>query len=376
MGPVDEGLTDPLDRRKSAHFPLNCPIHLFRIPGVPGPDRPPPQRKRDQVRGHYQPPVCGMMTIMFNYSVEVNFLLMQFSDSKQLQIVHGFLFLLIYLEALMGNLLIFILVTMDRCLHTPMYFFLKNLSCLDAGLISVTVPNLILNSLTHRSLISFPGCVCQVLLVIHFVGSELFLLTTMSYDRYVAICHPLHYDVIMNKGICMQMVATSWIFGSIFGVLYSAGTFSLSFCGSRKVPQFFCDVPSLLKISCSEKHVTIDVSVTIGVIWGLFCLVGIGISYAYIFSTVLRMPSFQGRSKAFSTCMPHLIVVTTFLVTGATAYLKPVPDSPHLIDFLVSVFYSVMPPSLNPIIYSLRNKEIKASLWKLLWKLHHYKCYE
>ncbi|XP_069890090.1 olfactory receptor 14A2-like [Dipodomys merriami] len=313
---------------------------------------------------------------MFNYSVEMNFLLMQFSDSKQLQIIHGFLFLLIYSEALMGNLLIFILVTMDRCLHTPMYFFLKNLSCLDAGLISVTVPNLILNSLTHRSLISFPGCVCQVLLVIHFVGSELFLLTAMSYDRYVAICHPLHYDVIMNKGICVLMVATSWIFGSIFGVLYSSGTFSLPFCGSRKVPQFFCDVPSLLKISCSKKHVTVDVSVTIGVIWGLFCLVGIGISYAYIFSTVLRKPSLPGRSKAFSTCVPHLIVVTTFLVTGATAYLKPVPDSPHLIDFLVSVFYSVMPPSLNPIIYSLRNKEIKASLWKLLRKLHHYKCYE
>ncbi|XP_048213695.1 olfactory receptor 14K1-like [Perognathus longimembris pacificus] len=312
---------------------------------------------------------------MANLTLEMDFFLTQFADSKELQVFQGFLFLLIYLEALMGNLLIFILVTVDQCLHTPMYFFLKNLSFLDAGLISVTVPNLILNSFTHRSIISFPGCICQLFFVIHFVSSELFILTAMSYDRYVAICHPLRYNVILNRGVCLQMVATSWMFGSLFGVLYSAGTFSLFFCGSRKLPQFFCDVPSLLKISCSKVHITIDVSVAIAIVWGLFCLVCIGISYVCIFSTVLRMPSLQGRSKAFSTCVPHLIVVVTFLVTGAIAYLKPVPDLPYLEDVLVSIFYSVMPPSLNPIIYSLRNKEIKVSMQKLLWKLHHYKCY-
>ncbi|XP_069890095.1 olfactory receptor 14K1-like [Dipodomys merriami] len=312
---------------------------------------------------------------MTNHTAQMDFFLTQFSDDKQLQVFHGFLFLLIYLEALMGNLFIFILVTVDPCLHTPMYFFLKNLAFLDAGLISVTVPNLILNSFTHRSLISFPGCVCQLFLVIHFVSSELSILTAMSYDRYVAICHPLRYDVIMNRGLCVQMVAVSWMFGSLFGVFYSAGTFSLAFCGSRRLAQFFCDVPSLLKISCSKRHVTIDVSVAIAILWGLFCLVCIGNSYVYIFSTVLRMPSLQGRSKAFSTCVPHLIVVITFLMTGAIAYLKPVPDFPCLADFLISVFYSVMPPSLNPIIYSLRNKEIKVSVWKLLWKLRHYKGY-
>ncbi|XP_008825123.1 olfactory receptor 14A16-like [Nannospalax galili] len=306
---------------------------------------------------------------MTNHTVDTDFFLMEFYDSKQLQVLQGFLFLLIYLVSLMGNLLIIMLVTVDQCLHTPMYFFLKNLSFLDVCFISVTVPKIILSSLSHRSTISFPGCVCQVLFVVSFATSELFLLTAMSYDRYVAICHPLHYNAIMNREVCVQMVAASWLFGSFLGVLYSYGSFSLSFCGSRKVPQFFCDVPSLLKISCSTMHVTIDISVIFGLMYGFFCSISIGFSYVYIFNTVLRMPLLQGKSKAFSTCMPHLIVVTTFLVTGATAYLKPVPDSPQLLDFLISVSYSVMPPSINPIIYTLRNKEIKAILWGFLWKL-------
>ncbi|XP_077658914.1 olfactory receptor 14K1-like [Urocitellus parryii] len=276
-----------------------------------------------------------------NHTVGMELYLTLFSEAQELQLAHGFLFLLIYLVALVGNLLIIVLVTVDQCLHTPMYFFLKNLSLLDACLVSVTVPKFIVSSLCHRSTISFSGCVSQVWLVIQFAGAELFTLTAMSYDSYVAICHPLHYDIIMNKGLCVRMVAVSWFLGGIF------------------------------RISCSKSHVTIDVSVVFGVIYALFCVVSIGFSYVYIFKTVTRMPSSQGRSRAFSTCTPHLIVVTTFFVTGVTAYLKPVPESPHPVDFLVSVLYSVMHPSLNPVIYSLRNKDVKASLWKILWKLCH-----
>uniref|UniRef100_A0A673U6C7 Olfactory receptor n=1 Tax=Suricata suricatta TaxID=37032 RepID=A0A673U6C7_SURSU len=313
---------------------------------------------------------------MTNHSAVMEFFLMDVSATRELQMMQGFLFLFIYLATLMGNLLIFILITVDQCLHTPMYFFLKHLSLFDVCLISITVPKFIMNTLSHKKTISFLGCILQVLLVIHFAGCELFILTTMSYDRYVAICHPLHYNVIMNRRVCVGMTVTSWILGSIFGVLYSAGTSSLSFCGSRKLPQFFCDVPSLLKISCSKTHVTMDISVAIGVVYALSCLVSIGFSYIYIFNTVLRIPSLQGWLKVFSTCTPHLIVVTTFIVTGTMAYLKPpVPDSPHLVDFLVSVFYSVLPPSLNPIIYSLRNKEIKEAVRKLLWKLSHHRFY-
>ncbi|XP_008835822.1 olfactory receptor 14K1-like [Nannospalax galili] len=312
---------------------------------------------------------------MTNHTVVTDFFLMEFSESKKLRVIGGFLFLLIYLVSLVGNTFIIMLIAVDHSLHTPMYFFLKNLSFLDVCLISVTVPELILNSLSHRSTISFPGCVCQVFFGIFFGTSEVSLLTAMSYDRYVAICHPLHYDAIMNKEVCVQMVAASWLFGSLFGFLYSYGSFSLSFCGSRKVPKFFCDVPSILKISCSKMHVTIDISVIFGLMYGFFCLVSIEFSYVCIFNTVLRLPLLQGRSKAFSTCMPHLIVITTFFVTAVIAYLKPVPDSPHLLDFLISVLYSVMPPCMNPIIYSLRNKEIKAALCNILWKFNHYEFY-
>ncbi|XP_036757815.2 olfactory receptor 14K1-like [Manis pentadactyla] len=298
---------------------------------------------------------------MTNLTAVMGFFLLEFSDSRELQVVHAFLFLLIYVPSLLGNLLIIILVTLDPCLHTPMYFFLRNLSFLDACLISVTVPKLILDSLTRRSLISLPGCVVQVFLVTHLAASELCILTGMSYDRYVAVCHPLHYGTIISRAVCVRMMVASWCTGSLFGVLYSAGTFSLSFCDSRKVPQFFCDVPSLLKISCSKTHITIDVTIVSGVIFGIFCLVCIGYSYICIFNIVFKMQSLQRKSKAFSTCLPHLIVVTTFLITATSAYLKPVPDSPHLVEFLLTVFYAVLPPSLNPIIYSLRNKEIKGS---------------
>ncbi|XP_036757803.2 olfactory receptor 14K1-like [Manis pentadactyla] len=204
--------------------------------------------------------------------------------------------------------------------------------------------------------ISFPGCALQVLLVIHFAGSEVSILTAMSYDRYVAICHPLHYEVIMNKTACGKLAAACWVLGGFFGGLYATGTFSLSFCGSRRVPQFFCEVPLLLKISCSKDHITINVSVAIGIFYGFFCLLAIVFSYIYIFNTVLRIPSVQGRSQALSTCFPHLMVVSTFPLTGAIAYLKPVPESPSLLDLLLSVLYAVLPPSLNPIIYSLRNR--------------------
>ncbi|XP_008846849.1 olfactory receptor 14A16-like [Nannospalax galili] len=302
---------------------------------------------------------------MTDHMVDTDFFLMELSDSKQLQVLQGFMFLLIYLVSLMGNLII-MLTTVDHCLHSSMYFFLKDLSFLYVCFISVTVPKLILNSLSHRSTISFPGCVCQVFFMVSFAGTEISILTALSCDCYVAICHQLHYDTIMERAECMLILAASWLFGSLFGVLYSYGTFSLSFCDTRKVPQFFCDVPSLLKISCSNMHVTIHSILILGLTYGYFCLVSIGFSYVYIFNTVLKMPFLKRMSKVFSTCMPHHIVIATFLVTDATAYVKPVPDSPQLWDFLVSVFYSVMPPSMNPIIYSLRNNEMKAAFWNIL----------
>ncbi|XP_016082428.1 olfactory receptor 14A16-like [Ornithorhynchus anatinus] len=307
---------------------------------------------------------------MSNITTVTEFLLLGFSDIRELQLIHTALFLLVYLAALMGNLLIIAVTTLDRHFHTPMYFFLKNLSILDLGYISVTVPKSILNSLTNVNSISLLGCAAQVFLVFLFAGSEMALLTVMSHDRYVAICRPLHYEVIMPHGACVRMLAASWFGSCLNAIMYTTSTFSLSFCGPNIVHQFFCDGPQLLRLACSTDRVTEDVSLAITVGLSFFCFVLIVGSYIRIFSAVLRMPSVAGRSKAFSTCLPHLVVVTLFLMSGSFAYLKPITDSPSAPDLLVSVFYAMVPPTLNPLIYSLRNRDMKAAMGTLLWPKH------
>ncbi|XP_038598672.1 LOW QUALITY PROTEIN: olfactory receptor 14A16-like [Tachyglossus aculeatus] len=303
---------------------------------------------------------------MTNISTVTEFLLLGFSDILELQLLHAMLFLLFYLVALLGNLLIVAVTTLDQRLHTPMYFFLKNLSFIDLCYISTTVPKSIVISLTGDSSISFLGCVSQLFLVVLFTGSEIFVLTTMSYDRYAAICSPLLYELIMNKTACMRMAAASWLSGGLVGVFLSTSTFSLTFCGSNIVEQFFCDVPPLLKISCSEVHIAIDVSVAAGLLLDAICFTYITLSYVFIFSAVLRMPSSEDRAKAFSICLPHLTAIIIFFFTGFFAYLTPPSDSPSGLDLLVSVFYTVVPPTVNPLIYSLRNRDLKSALGRIL----------
>ncbi|XP_074139735.1 olfactory receptor 14A16-like [Sminthopsis crassicaudata] len=302
---------------------------------------------------------------MANHTIINSFLLMSFSDVWELQILHAVLFSLIYLAALMGNLLIILVTTMDHHLHTPMYFFLRHLSFIDLCYISVTVPKSILISLTQSNSISIPECAIQVCFVLSFVCAELALLTVMSYDRYAAICCPLHYDTLMNRETCAQMAAASWVSGSLSGIMHTVSTFSVPFCKAG-LGQFFCEVPHLLKLSCSQPNFA-EIGTTITTtILGLGCFFYIVISYVYIFSTVLRMPSTGGRSKAFFTCLPHLVVTSVFFTTAFVAHIKPTSDTPSVLDLLVSVFYVVVPPTLNPAIYSLRNKDMKAALTKLV----------
>ncbi|XP_072494171.1 olfactory receptor 14A2-like [Notamacropus eugenii] len=306
---------------------------------------------------------------MANLTVVTGFFLMGFSNTWELQVLHAILFLLIYMVALMGNLLIFTLISLDGKLHTPMYFFLKNLSFLDFGLISVTVPKSIVNSLSNNYSISFWGCVSQLYLMMLFAASELFLLTVMSYDRYVAICQPLHYEVIMNSETCVKMAAASWLTGGLFGVLYTVSIFTLPFCGSKNIHQFFCDVPAMLSISCSDSHLAVDVTLALTFCLGISCSIYIIISYIHIISNVLKIPNKESRSKAFSTCLPHLIVFIFFTTTSETAYLMNPQESYPGLDLLLSMFYIVVPPTLNPVIYSLRNKDMKTALRKLIsWK--------
>ncbi|XP_021789358.1 olfactory receptor 14K1 [Papio anubis] len=306
---------------------------------------------------------------MTNQTQMMEFFLMRFTENWMLLRLHAVLFSLIYLAAVLMNLVIILLTILDHRLHMAMYFFLRHLSFLDLCLISATVPKSILNSVTSTDSISFLGCVLQLFVVVLLAGSEIGILTAMSYDRYAAICRPLHYEAVMSRGLCVQLMALSWLNGGALGLLYTAGTFSLNFCGFKEIHQFFCDVPALLKLTCSKEHGIISVSVTIGVCYAFSCLVCIVVSYVYIFSAVLRISPRQRQSKAFSNCVPHLIVVTVFLVTGAVAYLKPGSDAPSIPDLLVSVFYSVAPPALNPVIYCLRNKDIKSALSKVLWNV-------
>ncbi|XP_032749164.1 olfactory receptor 14A2-like [Rattus rattus] len=302
---------------------------------------------------------------MPNVTRITGFILMGFSDVPELQTVCGLFFLVMYLAVIMSNFLIITLITLDLKLQTPMYFFLKNLSLLDVLFISVPIPNFFINSITQNNSISILGCALQVLLMTSFASGDLFVLTAMSYDRYIAICSPLHYEAIMSRSNCVLMAGISWATGVLFGTLYTACTFSMPFCGSCVIPQFFCDVPSLLRISCSDTLVVIYTSLGIGVCLGISCFICVVISYFYIFSTVLKIRTTKGQSKAFATCLPHLTVFSVFIATACFDYLKPPSNTASIADRVFSVLYIVLPPSLNPVIYSLRNTDIKCALRRL-----------
>ncbi|KAM9234286.1 olfactory receptor 14J1-like [Dugong dugon] len=305
--------------------------------------------------------------IMANITTMSGFLLMGFSDTRELQILHALLFLVMYLLTLAGNLIIITITTLDQHLQSPMYYFLKHLSLVDLSFISVTVPKSIDNSLMDDGYISHGQCILQVFFFTSLAWAEVAILTVMSYDRYVAICFPLHYEVILDPSTCKWAVIAVWLSGSITGILYTATAFSITFCRAKIIHQFFCDVPQLLKLSCSNGYLGVIGVAAFTSVMAIICFTSIVLSYIHIFSTVLRISSAEGRSKAFSTCLPHLFVVSFFLSTGIFEFLKPTSDSPTAFDLMISIFYTVMPPALNPIIYSLRNEAMKGAFRKLLW---------
>ncbi|XP_044279546.1 olfactory receptor 14A16-like [Varanus komodoensis] len=302
---------------------------------------------------------------MANQSAISEFLLKDFSQLKELQILHFLFFLILYLATVTGNLLIICTIRFDHKLHTPMYIFLMNLAIQDLGSVSVIIPKSVANSLMHTRHISYCGCAAQVLLSLFFIFSDFFLLTVMAYDRYVAICSPLQYEMLVNKHTCVQILAGVWSAGLFLAVLHTGITFAIPFC-SNVIDQFFCEIPQLLKLSCSNSTAVETGAIVLSVIIESACFIFIIITYVYIFSTVLRMPSAQRRQKAFSTCIPHLTVIAILLFTVWFAYLSPVYNTLPYMDTLFAVIYSVIPPLLNPVIYSLRNQEIQAALSNLL----------
>ncbi|XP_064360254.1 olfactory receptor 14C36-like [Dromaius novaehollandiae] len=294
------------------------------------------------------------------------FLLLAFADTRELQLLHFSLFLGIYLAALLGNSLIITAIACDHRLHTPMYFFLLNLSLLDLGSISTTVPKSMANSLWDTRAISYSGCAAQLFLFVFSLGGEFSLLTVMAYDRFVAICRPLHYGTLMGSRACVRMAAAAWASGFLHALLHTGNTFSIPLCQGNAVEQFFCEIPQLLKLSCSDSYLREVGVIVVSACLAFGCFVFIVVSYVQIFSAVLRIPSEQGRHKAFSMCLPHLAVVSLFVSTSFFAYLKPPSISSPALDLVVTVLYSVVPPTVNPLIYSMRNKELKDALKKLI----------
>uniref|UniRef100_A0A8C0GJ48 Olfactory receptor n=1 Tax=Chelonoidis abingdonii TaxID=106734 RepID=A0A8C0GJ48_CHEAB len=303
---------------------------------------------------------------MKNQTTVTEFILLELSSDPQMQIFFFLVFLVIYLITLSGNIMIMVVIRADSHLQTPMYFFLFHLSFVDICYSSVTVPNALRNFL-HKT-ISVNGCLVQMFLFILSAGAEIFILSAMAYDRYAAICDPLHYVQTMSKGICIQLVSGAWTMGFFYALLNTLFALKLHFCGLNQINHFSCELPPLLQLSCTETFTNQVVLLTSAVVLGLSSFLLTLISYIHIISTILRIRSAEGRHKAFSTCSSHLIVVGLLYVTGFLQYTKPSSVSSVVLDEIFSIQYSILTPMLNPIVYSLKNKEVKTALRNILGK--------
>uniref|UniRef100_A0A452HYS9 Olfactory receptor n=1 Tax=Gopherus agassizii TaxID=38772 RepID=A0A452HYS9_9SAUR len=299
-------------------------------------------------------------TVGRNSTTITGFILLGFSDIPSLQHLFFWVFLVIYIVILAGNLLIIVLTLADPALHTPMYFFLRNLSFLEMCYTSVNVPKMLRNVLSWDKTISFIGCAMQTYFTLFLGGSECFLLASMAYDRYVAICKPLHYPVVMNRKVSTGLVIGSWLSGLLVYFGLTSMVFILPFCRSHEINHFFCDIPPLLKLACGDTSRNEMVVFMVALFFVTFPFMLILMSYVCIISTILRVPSGAGRRKSFSTCSSHLMVVTLFFGSVSIMYLKPNSSYSPDTDKFLSLSYTIITPLLNPIIYSLRNKEVKA----------------
>ncbi|NXF99445.1 OR5V1 protein, partial [Sakesphorus luctuosus] len=297
-----------------------------------------------------------------NLSSVSEFVLVGLSDAPQLRLLLFVLVLTIYLATMAGNITLLVAVSTDTHLHNPMYFFLGNLSLLDILCPTITVPKMLGALLFGNKVISFTGCLIQLFSFIDVVGTEIFLLAVMAYDRYVAICHPLQYLNIMSIRLCALLAIGTWLVGFFNSILHTSLVFTLLFCDSNQVEQYYCDIPPVLGLSCSPTRSRELVTLVVAGVLGSAAFVLTLGSYFYIFLAILAMSSSQSRHKAFSTCGSHLTVVCLFYGTTICTYVRPSSTySPHR-DRIVSMLYGILTPLLNPLIYSLRNREVKCAL--------------
>ncbi|KAM4701285.1 olfactory receptor 5AP2-like [Discoglossus pictus] len=293
------------------------------------------------------------------------FILLGLNDNPKVEIALFVLFLIFYIITLLGNIGIIVAIRADSHLHTPMYFFLNNLSFLDLCYSTIITPRTLVNFLSTTKAIRYHECVLQLYFFAASVTTECFLLGIMAYDRYVAICNPLLYSVVMSKRKCICLVAGAYSLGYMNATLHTITTFRLPFCKTNKINHFFCDVPPLIKLSCTDTTMNEVLMFIFGGFAETSSLTTIMVSYIYIISTILKIRSVDGRKKAFSTCASHLVAVTMFYSTILFMYLRPTSKYSMSQDRIASVFYSVIIPMLNPLIYSLRNNEVAQALKKI-----------
>ncbi|XP_075831150.1 olfactory receptor 5B12-like [Microtus pennsylvanicus] len=306
---------------------------------------------------------------MENTSKVSEFILVGLTNTPELQVPLFIIFTLIYLITLTGNLGMIILFLLDSRLHTPMYFFLSNLSLVDFIYSSAATPKVMEGFLTQNKVISYNACATQIFFLIAFATVESFLLAAMAFDRHAAVCKPLHYSTSMTRTTCVLIVTCCYINGLLQSSIHVAFTFHLSFCHSNVINHFFCDIPLILALSCSDTHINVIIVFMLASFDVVFALLVILNSYLLIFIAILRMHSTEGRKKAFSTCTSHLTTVSLFYGTIIFMYLQP--NSSHSMDRdkMASVFYTMIIPMLNPLVYSLRNKEVKKAFKKFAGKV-------
>ncbi|CAO2596754.1 Olfactory receptor 10AG1 [Lemmus lemmus] len=278
------------------------------------------------------------------------------------------IFLFMYLGILMCNSIIILVAKTDPALQTPMYFFLSNFSFLEVCYVTATIPRMLMDLYTLKGNISLLACATQMYFVLTLGGTECLLLAAMAYDRYLAICKPLQYSLLMKDKVCSQLVAASWISGIPVEIGQTYQIFSLHFCASNKIDHFFCDIPPLLKLACGDTSLNELFVYLVTILLAAIPFLLILTSYSKIIATILRLPTAQGRAKAFSTCSSHLVVVLLFYVSASITYLMPKTTHSAVSDKLLSLFYTIVTPMFNPLIYSLRNKDVIAALRRLLFR--------
>ncbi|XP_045691219.1 olfactory receptor 5B3-like [Phyllostomus hastatus] len=305
---------------------------------------------------------------MENITEVTEFILLGLTNDPELQVPLLIMFTVIYLITVIGNLGIMVLILFDSRLHTPMYFFLSNLSLADLCYSSDVTPAVMAELLLGHKVISYNACVAQMFLFSGFATTESYLLASMAYDRYVAVCKPLHYTTTMTTAVCVCLTIGCYVWGFLNSSIFTGNTFILSFCGSNVVNHFFCDIPAVMVLSCSDTHVNELVLLYVASFNIAFALLVILTSYIFIFITILKMHSSSGYQKALSTCASHFTSVSIFYGTVIFMYLQP--NSSHSMDTdkIASVFYTMVIPMLNPLVYSLRNKEVKSALMKVVLK--------